>query len=69
MAGKSGRLGEHNYNWVPGVDFIKVKSWAFFIDIAVSMYALHLSQTFTPQKASQKLGIGPNINVCEMDPW
>ena len=39
------------------VDFIKAKSWAFFIEIALSIPTLQICPTFPPQKASQKLGV------------
>ena len=39
------------------VDFIKVLGWEFFIEIALSICTLRLRPTFTPVKASQKLGV------------
>ena len=47
-----------------GLDFSEVQSWAFFIEIALSIYALCLRSTFTLQKASQKLG----AELCAVHP-
>ena len=40
-----------------GIDFTKIEIWVFLIEIALSICTLCLCSTFTPQKASQKLGI------------
>ena len=39
-----------------GVDYIKVGSRAFFMDIVLSNYAKHWRTDFQPYKASQNLG-------------
>ena len=55
--GYYGYYGNCGYygNYGPGVDFTKMESRAFFIEIALSIQALYLHQTFTPLKASQKI--------------
>ena len=40
----------------PSVDFIIFESFAFFIELALTIYSLHLCPTFAPLKATQKLG-------------
>ena len=37
------------------VDFIKIGRWAFFIDIVLYKYAIHLRPTFAPQKALHRV--------------
>ena len=44
------------WDHLPGVDFIKVKSWAQIIEIALSICALGLRPTFTPLKNFSKVG-------------
>ena len=40
-----------------GVYFIKIESLVYFIEVSLSICALCLNPTFTPKKASQKMGV------------
>ena len=54
----------------PGVNFIKVQSWAFFIEIALSIWALRLGPTFNATKSFSKvrLRFAPRTQLYEIDP-